>query len=358
VSERIVLATTAVTAGGVWRHVRDLAEGLSARGARISIALEPAAQALSEEAARASLAVTTLDEEMPKDSLLHVHLADTFDRRATMVIQRHRRRGPVVVTEHLPRTNASDPSLLPGGRTPGAATAKALLKRVQYSAVDQVIAVGGSSAEFLRRKWRLPDRKISVVRNGVDAAGYPELPRAPDDMRSLVTLGTLNVQKGHDVLLDALERTRHDWRATLVGEGPQRPNLERRAASLSRGEVRLAGWQDDPTPVVARCELVCMPSRWESFPYAALEAGLWGRPLLATAVDGPDEIVEHGMTGLLTPPEDPVALAAALDRLAESPAEMTDMGVRARQHVRTRYTLDGMVAATAEVYAKAAAARR
>jgi glycosyltransferase involved in cell wall biosynthesis len=347
----VVLATTATIPGGVWRHVRDLAAGLTARGQAVNVALDRGALKLRADAAAAGLAVGDLNV-VPRGALLHVHLADTFDRRATRLLLRHHRRGPVVVTEHLPRTNASDPTLLPGGRTPGAGVGKALFKRAQYAATDHVIAVSRSSAEFLQRQWRLPARRVAIVRNGLDPQDYPALP--PGDDRQLATLGTLNVQKGHDVLLLALQRVRLPWKATFLGDGPQRAQL----VALGGRDVVFAGWQAVPATTVATAALVCMPSRWEAFPYAALEAGLWGRPLLAAAVDGPDEIVVPEVTGVLVPPEDPDALAAALDRLAENRARLHDMGARAREHVSTRYTLDAMVQETAEVYARVTAGRR
>ena len=348
-----MLATTALVPGGVWRHVRDLAEGLPAVGWQATIALDTRAHALRAEATAAGLEVGDLGA-VPAGALLHVHLADTFDREATAVMRRHRRAGPVVLTEHLPRTNASDASLLPGDRrTPGAGVAKTLFKRLQYAAADRVVAVGVSSGAFIARRWRLPASRIAVVHNGLPPERHAPLP--PAEGRRLVVIGTLNVQKGQDVLIEALRRARTPWQATLVGEGPQRLEYERLAAGLP---VRFAGWQDDPAAVVTGCSLVCMPSRWESFPYAALEAGLWARPLLAARVDGPDEIVEDGVTGVLVPPEDPTPLAAALDRLAEDSDGLGAMGARARERVATRYTLRAMLRETAEVYAHVTSERR
>ena len=159
-SELVVLATTAVT-GAACGVMSAISPRGSQRSADRSASLWTATLMTCAKTRRASTSSCDTGAGVPTGSLLHVHLADTFDRRATALIHRHRRRGPVVITEHLPRTNASDPSLLPGGRTPGAATAKALMKRVQYSAVDQVIAVGGSSAGFLRRSWRLPQTASS-----------------------------------------------------------------------------------------------------------------------------------------------------------------------------------------------------
>jgi glycosyltransferase involved in cell wall biosynthesis len=354
VTRRVVLATTALSEGGVWRHVFDLAQGLADRGRAVTVALDPAARSPRARAAELDIPTCPLGAIPRGGSILHVHLANTFDRRAAGLVLRHRRHGPVVMTEHLPRTNASDPTLLPGGRTPGAAAVKDLLKRAEYRIADHVIAVGGSSAAFMARWAPQPDR-VSVVRNGLPPDRHHALPFPPPDDLHLVAIGTLNVQKAPDVLAAALERTRTPWRATFIGEGPQRADVEAHGDLVASGRVRLAGWQDAPAATVATASLVCMPSRWESFPYAALEAGLWGRALLGTAVDGLDEIVEPGVTGELVPPDDAAALAAALDRLGEDPAALREMGARARARVSARYTLEGMLEGTSHVYDRVAA---
>ena len=106
------------------------------------------------------------------------------------------------------------------------------------------------------------------------------------------------MQKGHDVLI-AAGLAREDWSVTIVGEGPARDRLERQAAAVSRGRVAFAGWRPDVVQLLARSDCVCLPSRWESCPYAALEAMAAERAIVASAVDGLDELVEHNRTGVL-----------------------------------------------------------
>jgi glycosyltransferase involved in cell wall biosynthesis len=324
----------------------------------VCFALEEQAEPLRADARASDFVVLPLGDPDPRrGALLHVHLSDTFDRRATAVMRRHHRTGPVVATEHLPRTNASDRSLLPDDpRTPGAGLVKASLKRRQYAAADVVIAVSSSSAAFIRRAWRVGEDKLAVVPNGLDASRYPVLPPAVDGDLHVVTIGTLSIQKGHDLLIEAMRRSRSQWRASLIGEGHHRAAYEELATRPPPVAATFTGWQPDPAAVVATASLVCVPSRWESFCYVAVEAGLWGRPVLATAVDGPDEIVLPGETGLLVPPEDPGALASALDELASDPVRMRDMAARARAHVSAMYTVDRMVERTADAYRRALAA--
>src|SRR2546423_4204923 len=97
-------------------------------------------------------------------------------------------------------------------------------------------------------------------------------------------------------------------------------------------------------------EVLCLPSRWESCPYTALEAMAEGRAVVASEVDGLDEIVEHDRTGLLVAPENPAALASALDALAEERERCAELGRRGHERAARLFTLERMGAQTAAGY--------
>jgi glycosyltransferase involved in cell wall biosynthesis len=90
----------------------------------------------------------------------------------------------------------------------------------------------------------------------------------------------------------------------------------------------------------ATADLFTLPSRMENFPLVLLEAMASGLPVAATAVGGVPELVVHGETGLLVPPNDPDALADAINDLLDDPEEMEEMGARGRQLVSDHYTWD------------------
>jgi len=368
----VVLATTAHERGGTWRHIEDLALELRERGHEVALALSPAAPALRAAAVARGLPTIAFAPSVARRGWVwHGHLHDTYDRSFLLAALARRSIGPVVLTEHLPRTNASDPSLLPGPRHPLAGPAKTAFKRVQFACADAVIAPSPGSAEFLARRYGARER-VHVVAHGLRAGGPPasgelaapsreapaaaRLPAPPPGapLRVLCT-GAVITQKGHDVLVKAAGLARGRWRATVVGDGPNRARLAREAAEAGV-PVEFPGWCDDVESALAGGDVVCLPSRWESAGYAALEAMRAGLALVVSDVDGLRDIVEHEVTGLIVPPGDPGALAAALDRLAGDRELAHRLGAAGRTR-SAQWTSARMATQTLAVYESALARR-
>jgi glycosyltransferase involved in cell wall biosynthesis len=250
-----------------------------------------------------------------------VHLADTYDTTAMRALMVARVvASSVVVTEHLPRTDASDPTAraeADGSPTPGSRAAKTAFKRTQYALCDRVICVSQASRRFVLDRYGVAPTKVVTVPNGVGPAPTPAA--LPDGPARFVAVGSVIVQKGFDLLIDAAELARVPWSIDVVGEGPHRPRLQERADSLGV-PVRFVGYRDDVLAVLASATALVVSSRWEASSYVAMEAMQAGRAVVTTRIDALPEIVEDGRTGLLVEPEDPLALAGALDRMAsESP---------------------------------------
>jgi len=338
--------------------MEDLGCALARVGIDVTVGLLPCAVKLHEAAARAGLGSTPVQRSVTRAiDVWHVHLHDTYDAVALAGLAARRALGPSVITEHLPRTHSSDEQLAPYfPRTRGAKAVKTAFKRVQYALADQVIAVGSTSAEFLERRYRLAPGRITTVHNGVAAAIAADPASPSHGPLNVVALGNLAWQKGFDVLLAAARASTEDWRVTVVGEGSQRDALREMSLGLAPGRVQFCGWADDPRSYLLASDVVCMPSRWESFPYIALEAAILGRAIVGSRVDGLDEIVEDGVSGLLVAPEDPIGLAAALDRLAAQPELLSRFGSAARERVR-RFSLSQMVQGTIDVYVRACRSR-
>ncbi len=348
-----MLASTALRRGGVWRHIEDLGLGLQRAGVEVTIGLLPGARALEEAARRAGLRSESLYRTVGRSTdLWHVHLHDTYDRRAFLVLAARRAAGRSVITEHLPRSHASDDRLEPQyPRTRYAAEAKTAFKRLEFHLASAVIAVSASSARFLEARYSLPAAAVRTVHNGVTVPAPPAGRGAHDGPLRVVAVGSLDRQKGHDVLLEAARRSARDWEVTVVGTGPRLEPLRRIAADLPPGRVRFTGWVEDPRALLEAADVVCLPSRWESFPYAALEAGSLALPVVGSRVDGLDEIIADGESGILVAPEDPGELATALDRLAGSPELVARYGRAAYIRVREQFTLSGMVEGVLATYA-------
>ncbi len=170
-------------------------------------------------------------------------------------------------------------------------------------------------------------------------------PRTPDlDTRVAVGLGRLTDQKGFDRLLPAFAQVvaqRPDWVLRIYGDGPEREALESQAVDLGlERHVQLMGASRDVSADLARASLFVLSSRTEGFPMVLLEAMAAGLPVVSFACPhGPDEILTDGEDGLLVPDGDIDALAAAVLRLVDDPAQRAALSRRARQTV-ARYGLD------------------
>lgn len=189
---------------------------------------------------------------------------------------------------------------------------------------------------------------IRVIPNGVDLEGFQNPQRDWKPAR-LLFVGRIVYQKGLDLLLDALGRLRKlDWQLELVGDGPRRERLEDQAARLGIAKrVQFHGWQPRQAlpGIFSAANLFVYPSRHEGMPNAVLEAMASGLPVVATRIPGNEELVEEGKTGRLVPPEDAVALQAALESLIKDAKRRQAMGAAARRKVEAKYSWQGVAQA-------------
>ena len=207
-----------------------------------------------------------------------------------------------------------------------------------------------ATSEALARETAVfapPGTPIHLTPFGVDTDRFQ--PRPGGSRGSGVVIGSarkLERTYGLDVLLEAFARldpgARQDQPLSLwiAGDGPDRTRLPQQAARLGvASHVKFLGaLSHDRMPAFMwALDLFVNPSRAESFGVAALEAAASGLPVVASRVGGLPEIVADGETGLLAPPEDPVALAEALARLIDSPEQRRALGRAARARAVTRY---------------------
>lgn len=196
--------------------------------------------------------------------------------------------------------------------------------------------------------------RSSVVHNGIDVARIPE-PTVVWDPR-LLYVGRLAHEKGADLAIEAFASVRRRMpraRMTVAGEGPLRAALEQRAIALGmRNAIDFVGWvlPDRVPTLINQHAAVLMPSRQDSFPLVALEAGALGRPLVASRVGGLPEIVVDRATGLLVDAGDVRGLADAAVRVLSNPDQARRMGRAARERVRTRFSWDAHVDAYDALY--------
>jgi glycosyltransferase involved in cell wall biosynthesis len=193
--------------------------------------------------------------------------------------------------------------------------------------------------------------KVRLVYHGVDLSRFPATapPRPGAGVLRLLTVGRAVEKKGIDTLIDALALlpATLDWRWTHIGGGPLRTQLQRRADRLGLSdrcdflggrpqEEVIAAYRDSDVFVLP-CRIDRTGDR-DGLPNVIVEAQLLGLPVVSTTVAGVTELVEDGRNGLLTPPDDPAALAGAILTLAGDPGLRRELGEAGAKRVRA--TLD------------------
>jgi glycosyltransferase involved in cell wall biosynthesis len=248
--------------------------------------------------------------------------------------------------------------------------------------MDRLVAVSRAIVAKLQREGRADLAPIDLVHNGVDLARYdhteacctlPEEYGFPEGTPMVGVVARLEPEKGHATLLDAWPRVMQRVpaaRLLVVGEGSLRETLQQQAAELgllgepcgtdgrlvgTRGappgaSVVFTGRREDVPAVTAALDVAVLPSYREALGLVILEAMAHARPVVASDVGGIPEMVEDGITGLLVPPRDPVALADAIVRLLTDHPFADTLARNGYRLVRERFCLERMVAAIEHIY--------
>ena len=198
--------------------------------------------------------------------------------------------------------------------------------------------------------------KMQVVHCGADLSRYPPVPPRQGPGFVVLSVARLAPQKGLEVLLGAVKLIADrgtDVHLVLVGDGPMRARLHRRAERLGiTDRVTLAGavGQDELANYYAGADVFCLPSFAEGVPVVLMEAMASGRPVVATRIAGIPELVEDGVSGLLVAPGNADELTLALERLASSPRDRERMGAAGRIKVVEDFDSEKCAAQLARVF--------
>jgi glycosyltransferase involved in cell wall biosynthesis len=238
------------------------------------------------------------------------------------------------------------------GAERGSATrlANRLGRLVDRFFIDGYIANSAPAAETLVQLHGIPAPRVRLVRNGVELPEGP-LPALPPGLTlggpRVACIANIRENKGHIVLARAIRllQPRHPGlRAWLVGRDLSQGRLQARLADEGLEDtVELAGFATDVRPFLAGAQATCLPSLFrEGMPTSLLESMLAGVPVVASDVGGVKDLVAHGRNGLLVPPADPAALAAALDRLLSDRDLAAGLAAEAARATLPSYTLSSM----------------
>lgn len=344
------------TFGGGERHLADLSHGLVDLGHEVYAASVPGSPLSSE------LSFLNKESMLPLSrrnylknvaslagfirahdiEIVHAHAARDYHLAALAV--RRASRSRLVLTRH---------ALFPLRR----------INKLVLSNTSRVIAVSQAVAESLRQSGVIESSKIAVIHNGIDIDRFARSNATPDDSPILVgTVGHLAPIKGQDVFVRAAQLVcahRFDVHFAIIGEdkSPQRnyrQSLEKLIDELGlNGFVTMPGWRDDMNAVLSSLTLFVSAARSEPFGLAIVEAMAAGLPIIATASEGALEILEDGVSGKLVPPDNPEALAEAINKLLDDPLERARLGQNALRVARDRFSLARMASDTERVYREA-----
>lgn len=373
-----VLQVMECTIGGTRRHITDVARGMNARGVEVHLVVSAERQGdfrqelarLAEEGcavlelpmvreispardARQLLALERIVRRVQPD-IVHTHSskAGVLGRLASVVCDRG-------VRVHTPHTLAFLYREMFGK-----------LKRELFFQLEKhlaghtraVVAVSESEARTFIGSGVVAGERVRVIPNGIDPTPYEDA--VPLDLAELgldptrptaAVVGLLNVAKGQDLALEALARPETgELQLVFAGHGALLGELERRARELGvRERVAFLGFRSDVPAVLAACDLLLLPSRWEGLPYVVLEAMAAGKPVVATPVDGAVDLVVSGETGWLAAAIDGEALAVALGEVLDlSPDARLELGRRGAARLREHHTVEQMVQGLLDLYAE------
>jgi glycosyltransferase involved in cell wall biosynthesis len=355
--------------GGLFRHVRDLAEAQAKAGHQVGIVCDSSTGGAFEEgileSMRASLSLGIRRFPMRRE------IAPSDIAAAWRMMREVRSLNPDILHAHGAKGGAYARMIGTLLRASGSRVARiytphggslhyaagSLKGRVYFTAehvlgwmTDAYVFVSRYEADAFAAKVGTTKKPVTIAVNGLQPEEFEPVAAAPD-ARDFLFIGTMRDLKGPDVFIEALaalaSRTGTAPTAVMVGSGDEKPRYEKMVA-----EHRLPVVFRDPMPArqaFALARSVVVPSRAESMPYIVLEAIAAGIPLIATRVGGIPEIF-GSESGRLVPSGDVERLANAMAATAASPADARYAAGRLKEAIRARFSVDAMAATIEDAY--------
>ncbi|MCD6350505.1 MAG: glycosyltransferase [Armatimonadetes bacterium] len=364
---RVLLVVPTLERGGAERMVVELARGMARRQIPCQVAYLDGAGTLAPEIEQAGV---------PARCLRLPHKAWPAAGRLARLL---RDLSPTLIHAHMPRAGLWAAMAKPSGAAlvytehnmqelyPGYC---AWFYRYFLPRTEAVIAVSRDAAQSFSGRWPAHADKVTIIQTGVPlddlrADQTPAQLRArhgvTDDEHLVCAVGAVRPPKAYPYLAQAVRKLLDRGvrvRALVVGSKKVVPA----EADRVEAEIRRLGVQDAMQLVgevpkafdyIAAAELLVLSSVQEGLPRVILEAMAAGKPVVAPDIGGCGEAIIHEETGLLVPPEDPEALADAIERLLAAPDEAVTMGERGRQRVEAMFTIEAMIERHLQVYRRA-----
>lgn len=231
-----------------------------------------------------------------------------------------------------------------------------------YGAAEADIAITANhwQRNMLLRQFSVPHEKVIAFQYGLDLAAFhaqytADTPvRRPPGKKVIIFPARLVMIKGIHVLVDALaglQQLRQDWVCWIVGEGEERLPLERQVQQHGlQQQVAFLGTRHDVPALLAQSDIFVHSCLHDNQPFSVMEAQMAGLPVLVSSAGGLPEMVQHGVTGMISPVGDAADLLRHLQWLLENESERQTMGRRAQEWARSHWSLDRMMERLLDVY--------
>jgi glycosyltransferase involved in cell wall biosynthesis len=358
---KVVHLTEDMGIGGQEKVIAILAEGLDRRKFEAEVWCLVRGGALADKVRQAGITVRVLNLPSYYNPLSVLRLALLLRRFVADIVHTH---GDFAGTfGRLAAVLAGKRAVVAHVHTlqPGFRWRHLWTQRVLAHFTRRIICVSQAVRDFVIAGTGIPAGKTCLILNGVvqcaDHAGCPERQAglALGDCLA-VSVGSLVENKGHRVLVDAFHQAvsvRPTLKLVIVGDGPLRAVLKRQVIDLNlQAHVEFSGRLDDVHSVLDQAAMFILPTLYrEGLSIALLEASRHGLPAVASRLGGIPEVIAHGRTGLLVPPGDAEALAAAILALAADSCLRARLGDAARSDYERRFRAERMVAEIETLYA-------
>ncbi len=272
------------------------------------------------------------------------HVVQSFLFHANVVasIAAHQARAPAISTG----IRVADPSRW-----------RQRVERMFTRKAQRSVGVSQAVARFVAEQAGFPRERLHVIPNGIDISHYPAGRPAdlsefgvPAGRKAILFVGRMETQKGADwlaALAPQILAELAEHHMLLVGDGSLRSHVEKacRASSVA-SRIHFAGWRPDVPQIMAACQLLVLPSRWEGMPNALLEAMASGLPTVSTAAEGVLELLGESEFGRrqCVALGDKDAFAKQVVKIAENSVLATALGRANRIRVQQHFSLERMVA--------------
>ncbi|MBI5944967.1 MAG: glycosyltransferase family 4 protein [Chloroflexi bacterium] len=233
-------------------------------------------------------------------------------------------------------------------------------------ATDRVIYIGRLTFEDAIKRSLVPSKKAVLIENGIDLQPFRlqilsdvqnlrEQSGVPKNIPVICSVARLTVQKNLELLIRAAACLKENgifFRLWLVGDGPDRKNLEALVDSLNlQHEVFFWGTRPDIPNLLAASDVFVLPSRYEGGrTLSVMEAQAAGKPCVVTDVGDHRFMVENGVHGFVVPVDDLDSVVGGLSRILSDPESMTSLGAASREQAFSSYDVDLMTRRVLEVY--------